>query len=302
MDKSKEPILILIVIIIIVGLSWDSLKKGNFSGTSTSTPQKEYSDNYDPYYDTQIQANNLQTKLESKPEDKTKSKYYGKISISYVSSLNSSDPSSEYITIYPNLNQNEKVKITGWMLKSERSGNWVKIGKASYLPYPNTANYEDIVLKQGDMAYLIKGFSPIGISFRSNKCTGYFGQNRNFYPYLNRSCPLPKNEKLPKFSDVLDREDECLDIIERLPYCTDPSYYMNFNKFPDTVTQSCKDYLENEINYDTCVENHILDTDFAGREWYIYMNVFGPLWRDKREKIILYDSEGLIVSSISYSY
>jgi hypothetical protein len=174
----------------------------------------------------------------------------------------------------------------------------VRIGGASVLPKPFVQNNKDVVLSQGDIIYIIKGFSPIGISFRSNKCTGYFGENRNFYPYINRQCPLVKDEKLPRFSSNLDREDECLDIIEHISACTTPFAHTNINNLPDTVTNSCKDYLQTKVNYNTCVDLHYGDTDFPGKEWYLYLNIFGPLWRNKREHINLLDNQGLIVSSI----
>jgi hypothetical protein len=190
------------------------------------------------------------------------------------------------------------VDITDWVIRSDRSGNNATIGRASITPLPYTRGGEDnIILHPGDRVYLVKGFSPIGISFRTNKCTGYFGENRTFYPYLSRQCPLPRNEDLPKFSNLLDRDDECRDLIERLPRCSVPT---GLGRLPDTVTSSCKAYLETKINYNVCVATHKGDTDFPGNEWYVYLNRFGPLWRDKRETIKLYDRLGLVVSEISY--
>jgi hypothetical protein len=318
MKDNKDIILLFLGIFIFVGLAWgpltESRKNGtgifskngsSFFGTNTEvrdTPtntntvsEKEISEQIKITEDT---TKALQEKLKKEEELKKRSPYYGKINMSSISYVNSPDPNQEYITLYTNIDSKEKINITGWKLISTRSGNWVRIGGASTTPKPFVQNNKDVVLGQGDMAFIIKGFSPIGISFRSNKCTGYFGENRQFYPYINMQCPLAKTEKLPKFSSNLDREDECLDLIDRIPACTTPFNRTNINNLPDTVTDSCKNYLQTKVNYDSCVANHIGDTDFPGREWYVYLQVFGPLWRSKREHIDLLDNNGLIVSSI----
>ncbi len=319
----KEPTFILLGIIIILGLAWDPIKKGALqgpiftnSGTSSfdyypnSTTNEKTTTETKPVSEKQVSqqiantaytAEQLQKKLEEEEAKKRRSPLYGKIRLSHISYLNNPDPSNEYITLYTNINQEEKINITGWRLQSERSGNWIKIGKASVLPFPfSSSQNSDVILQQGDTAYLVKGFSPIGISFRTNKCTGYFGENRTFYPYIGRYCPSPYNEKLPQFSNNLDRDDECKDLIRRIPACTTAKKTYDFRDLPDTVTQICKDYMETKFTYNTCVSEHFGDTDFPGREWYVYLNIFGPLWRDKREHLILYDTSGLIVSELEY--
>lgn len=328
-----NPVFILIVLFILVGLAWEPIKQGALldkqANQGTSTQQtSSYSNNNQNYYpDSQTNYQNtpsqpepksereissdierakqnvkeLERKLAEEEAKKKRSPYYGKVSFSYVANLNSSDPSSEYISLYLNLTDKEKINITGWKFVSEKSGNYVTIGKASVLPYPSSyKNYGDVIVHQGDTVHIIKGFSPIGISFRDNKCTGYLAKQRSFYPYLSQSCPAAQSEDLPKFSDNLDREDECVDLIKQVPACTDPSTYINFARLPDTVTESCKTYLREKLNYNTCVDTHFGDTDFPGHTWYVYLNIFGPLWRSRNEKIILYDNAGLIVSSIEY--
>ena len=329
MKENKEIILIILGVFIFFGFAWGPVRnaKLNKEKTSTSSTTPFFSSLFrtqtTPTTQTTTQkkvterdisaqikktekaAESLQKKLETEKEKSLRSPYYGKVNLSSISYLNNPDPNKEYMSISSNIGKGEKVVITGWKLESVRSGNWVKLGKASVSPDPekNAAiqNYTNVILEQGDKAYIIKGFSPINISFRTNKCTGYFEENRTFYPALRRQCPLAKNEELPQFSTVLDREDECVALISKIPVCsTVTSRYKNLNKLPDTVTDSCKKYLETEINYNACVATHLGDTDFPGREWYLYLKIFGPLWRNKNEKIILYDSSGLIVDSIEY--
>ena len=304
----KDEIIILIILFVFVGFSWDSLKQeakinngGNIPANSsieTKTATKE--EIVRDIKEVERKAQELEKKIKEEAEAKKRSPYYGKVSLSYISYLNDPDPSREYMALYTNLNEGESVNITGWFLKSDRSGNSATIGRASILPYPYTTNDSDVVLQQNHRVYLIKGFSPINISFRTNKCTGYFEQNRTFYPSLSLQCPLPRDEELPQFSSQLDRDDECRELIERIPRCTAPKF--RWKDLPDTITSSCKTYVDTQINYNVCVANHLSDTDFPGNEWFVYLNRFGPLWRDKRETIKLYDRAGLVVSELKYGF
>ena len=170
------------------------------------------------------------------------------------------------------------------------------------LPFPSAYSVEsDVVLQQGDKAYLIKGFSPIGTSFRDNKCTGYFEENEPslFTPGLPTECPLPKDEKLPVFSNNTDSENACLDAIDRVYQCNTVSSEF-IRDLPDTVTQNCKDYLENQINYNSCVALHFSDTDFPGNQYWIYLDKLNPLWNLRHDTINLYDENNLVVDTISY--
>lgn len=308
--KDKEPLIILLVIFVILGLAWEPLKNSNFNN-STSTPSGNTTTQNNTYnYPSDNNSNssnnynypNDNSNVQTIQADSTHSKYYNKITLTYVAGVYDPDPSKQYISLLAYLDQGEKVDVTGWKLISERSGNWVKIGTASTLPYPKdqSKNYSDVILTSGDVLNVVKGFSPINTSFRTNECTGFFGQDRQFYPSLDRYCPLPSSEKLPQFSTDLDRDDECRNFIDQIPSCTDPTGYINFSKLPDTIVPACVTYMRTQMNYNVCVLNHITDSNFAGHKWYVYLNVLGPLWRNSREKIDLYDNQGLLVSSISY--
>lgn len=280
MKDIKEPFIILLVLFVLLGLAYGSPKKsnpnnsnGNSQGTSLISENKKVADGRSPYSD--------------------------KISVSNISGLYGDDPNQEYIYISTNLEKSEVIKITGWYLKSEITGYFVIIGKAALLPFPSTKTESDIFLKNGDRVYLTKGFSPIGISFRTNKCVGYFEENRSFTPGLSLQCPRPEKEKMPQFSSDFDRNDECLNIIERLSRCTTVNSQFIRN-LPDTVSDSCKTYITTQINYNSCVALHLNDADFAGDEYRVFLNKFGPLWRKTHDKINLYDQNNLVVGTISY--
>lgn len=311
MGENKEPILIFLVLFILFGLAYSPLKKANLNksndanpsssiGTVSknlgSSPNKDIAENIKS---AEEDIKRLEENLNKKIEESKRSPYYDKIRMSNISGLNQIDPNREYLSLSVNLKKEETIKITGWYLKSEVTGYYVVIGKAALLPFPFTRTESDVILRQRDRVYLTKGFSPIGISFRTNKCTGYFEENRTFTPGLSLQCPRPRDEKLPNFSDVYDRNDECLNIIERIPRCaTKDSEFIR--DLPDTVSSSCKTYITTQINYNSCVARHFGDTDFPGNEYRIYLNKFGPLWRLKHDKINLHDENGLVVDTISY--
>lgn len=309
--KDNEPLVIIIILFIILGFAYEPIKNSNNtplnieSGSTSSIGANEslgYSQNENVASDlieVEESVENLEKTLEQRLEEAKRSPFYNKVRMSYISGVYSNDPNQEYISLYTSLDKTETVNITGWYFKSDVTGYYATIGKASLLPFPFAKSESDVILTNQDRVIVTKGFSPIGISFRTNICTGYFEENRTFNPSLPLECPLAEDENLPKFSDVYDRNDECLDIIERIPRCTTVNSSF-LRDLPDTVPSYCKNYMTASINYNACVAKHFGDTDFPGNEYRIYLNKFGPLWRTRREKITLYDRNGLIVDSINY--
>jgi hypothetical protein len=317
MEEFKEPLLILLVLFVLIGFAYGPLKNANLNksnninnaskntNSSIGTDEKSnigYSSNKtmaEQIKSTEANIKKLAQNINKETEKIQYSPYYGKIKMSGISGLNNNNPDREYISLSTNIKKTETLKITGWYLQSNVTGYYTIIGQASLLPFPFTKTESDITLQSGDRVYLTKGFSPIGISFRTNKCTGYFEENRTFTPSLPMKCPRPIDEKLPVFSNVYDRNDECLNLIERIPRCTTKDSEF-IRDLPDTVTSSCKTYMTTQINYNSCIALHFSDTDFPGNEYRIYLGKFGPLWRPKSDKIVLHDQNGLVVDLISY--
>lgn len=316
--KEASPALVILIGFIILGIAYAPLKNASqnkdASGSDNPSSIQKSNNSFfgfgnqnsnqteeDKIKNTEKEIKDLEKEVQKKIEESTRSPYHGKVTLSSISKPWDGDPSKEYIYLYTNLDKNEEVNITGWYFKSEVTGNFVFIGGASLLPFPFSKNESNVVLKNGDRAIITKGFSPIGISFRTNKCTGYFEENRTFYPNLSTECPRIDTTKLPRFSTNLDRNDECVDLLERLPRCkTVDSEYIR--DLPDTVVRECKTYMQTQVNYNSCVAKHFSDTNFPGNEYRIFLNKFGPLWRDKREKVNLYDQNGLIVDTFTIDY
>jgi len=204
------------------------------------------------------------------------------------------DPNKEYVEIKADKKNKSSLKITGWKLKG-KTGLDIAIGKGASYIYASIANQpqEDIYLKPGEKAVIITGKSPLGTNFKLNKCAGYFEQFNEFIPELNTKCPLLRDEYLPS-----DLNDNCLDYIDRVSSCQ--TIISIPYKYSFKLPSSCQDYVTQNANYKTCLENHKDDSDFYLPEWRVYLDRSEELWKKKRETITLYDSKNNIIDSVSY--
>lgn len=201
-----------------------------------------------------------------------------------------SSPQKEYVEIKASSVNERFLLLTGWSLKN-KEGQEVKIGKGSYLPFPAKVNSQQIIfLKPGERAYVVTGESPIGTSFRVNKCTGYFEEFQNFYPPLAKSCPLASEDNPPG-----DLDGDCLNFINGIPRCETAS-----GNIPSGLSGACRQYVTQKINYQTCVQNHKNDSDFYGKEWRVYLGKNKKLWNNGGGTIILSDENGKTIDWQTY--
>lgn len=203
------------------------------------------------------------------------------------------DPAREFITVsFASRSEGEDTNLTGWKIKTSR-GEEFKIGEGARLPYSSAINPQsDIILKRGERANIITGRSPIGTSFATNICAGYFNQFQQFHPSLRTSCPHPSDE--PKIASA-GLNDTCLNYIERLSACQIPLSQKPFN-----LNSECLNYIEENVNYNGCVDAHKSDADFYTGTWFVYLNRDREIYKSSREIISLYDKSGLLIQSISY--
>lgn len=225
----------------------------------------------------------------------TPSTYRGKVSVShYISGAGSSSPGSEYLQI--SLSQNAApVTISGWSLKSEASGNLATIPVGSDLPISGTINGGlPITLQPGQKAIIISGRSPIGASFRENKCIGYFAQFQKFYPSLPNTCPTPNTEYQTYYGPDYIRDSACISYVNKVSRC------QAVLTPPVGVTSACSLFLTNHLNYNGCITTHQNDADFKGNTWRIYLDRTASMWRSSHEVVKVLDAEGKTVDSFSY--
>ncbi len=227
----------------------------------------------------------------------TPSTYHGIVTMDhYVSGAGSTNPDQEYVEISVSSSASVPVDITGWTLKSDATGNASVIPKGTEIPTSGIINAaQDIVLQPGEQAIIVSGQSPIGASFRENKCIGYFGAYQDFSPSLPQDCPDPSDE-LSSFYDASGyiRDDACIEYVKSLPRCK-PVLTP-----PTTLSGSCQTFLVKYLNYNGCLEAHQNDTDFLGDTWHVYLGRSDSMWRPQNELVKLLDDKGDTVDAFSY--
>lgn len=205
-------------------------------------------------------------------------------------------PDQEYIELRADRWNKKKIKITDWKLSS-KNGFEIKIGQGAPYVYSNVAQQPqaDIHLNPGEKAIVITGKSPLGTSFQINKCMGYLKQFHEFTPNLYTNCPVLKNEAIPT---NLQREDFCLDAIDRIPECKTIASIPYEDSLK--ISSLCQAHIVENTNYASCAEKHKSDIDFYLPEWRIYLQRGDELWKDRRETISIYNEENAFIDSISY--
>ena len=280
-------VLMAIVVLVLVGGTKNS-NSGLLRSNSSTTPQTRATG----ATSSGTGSNGATTKVIEKIPD-NQSPYKGVVKIYSIS--RSKNPSQEYVTIKMNSSTKESVVVTGWTLRSLNTGNATQIPKATYLYFVGVTNTEEnVVMAPGETMYLVTGYSPNGMSFKVNECSGYLAQNQSFVPYLSRNCPLPRNEDLSSIPK-LTINDACFDYIETFSQCK-----IQKDSLPVYWSGECNNFIYNKINYPSCVAVHKDDKDFYGKEWRVYLKRGATLWKDRRESVGLYDNLGKLVDTYSY--
>lgn len=226
----------------------------------------------------------------------TPSIYRGIVTMSHsVSGAGSTDPSHEYLEISVSQNAGVPVDISGWSVMSDATGASMPIPKGTEVPSSGTVNAaQDIVLAPGDRAFIISGQSPIGASFRENKCIGYYSAFQQFYPALPQNCPLPSTELSSTYGVGYIRDAACIDYVQNLSRC------QVVLTPPVGASSACQSFVVQYLNYNGCVTAHRADADFAGTTWHIYLGRTNSMWRRQHELVKLLDTKGNTVDAFSY--
>lgn len=224
------------------------------------------------------------------------SPYRGLVSMGhYVSGAGAADPKNEYIEISVAQDARVPIDISGWLLVSDATGSRVRIPKGTEVPTSGSVNAaDDIVLAPGTRAILVSGQSPIGASFRENKCIGYFSSFQNFYPSLPQNCPTPSDELAVQYGANYIRDPACIDAVNKLSRCQ-----VSLSP-PSGLSGTCQSFMIKYLNYNGCVDAHRSDKDFFGTSWRIFLGRSSSMWRTTHEIVKLLDINGKTVDAFSY--
>lgn len=224
------------------------------------------------------------------------SPYRGIVLLSnYVSNASSSNPNSEYVQLSVTQNASVPIDITGWQLVSEATGKAAIVPRGVEVPTSGIVNaMQNIVLTPGERAIIVSGRSPVGTSFRENKCTGYLSTFQQFSPSLPRNCPAPSDELISFSGAYYVRDATCVEYVNKLPRCEAVLFP------PKTISGACKSFVLQYLNYNGCVAAHKNDVDFRGTVWRVYLGLLKPLWRGQHEVVKLWDIDKRTVGAFRY--
>lgn len=212
-----------------------------------------------------------------------------------VSDIKRSSPDREYFVLLVSNILTEPVAITGWKVLDRQTKILYTFPKGvkvlgsvdiGYLSLP-------IVVQSGDVIVVSSGKSPIGHSFRVNKCSGYRSQFEKFIPTIKTPCPNPLQEFLDD-GTVPFFDDKCYETVTSLPVCT------VVDTIHPKITGECRNFLKNVMTETGCVSKHKNDPDFLTPEWRVFLNSDRELWKNKDNVLYLLDKNNLLVATLVY--
>ncbi len=277
-----------------VELPWQiSVPQGpDISGLADDYAQYE-SANTDPQSqltDLQNQYSDLQTQIQATQSLGVLSPYRGHVSLKAGTAAESSN---EYVEIEGI--SSSVVSLQGWSIVSLLSGARLFLPQAAD---PYVLGGVNILIppsvERGSTVLVYSGRSPVGVSFRENRCSGYLEQLQSFEPSLSSSCP-DASEVLPLNAENIRRYgSNCIDYSRTISDCTFPS------TLPSTLTPICRSFLTNTFSYNGCVGAYRGTLGFDSDEWRLYLSGTGELWSNSHDVLRLLDAQGKTVDSITY--
>ncbi len=280
MDSAVSDTLIFLAVIVLLWFAW----------LATGGPERFNEKERGAFFE-QSSDTDSDPSLHISPWDPNAHPYAGFIDIT-PNGVYSDSPNAEYITLSLGWNAPEDLNLTGWTLINE-AGNQITIGFGTKTPHQGVVNApEDIIIPLGGKAIITTGRSPIGISFGVNICSGYIGTLQTFTPHLATSCPTALEMARAQGVEI---DEPCETLLRRVPTCTT---YIG-NSF-DEISNSCADFMQKSINYNSCVRTYNTAHNFDTSQWRIFLGQETELWNNDGGTISLYDETGAFVKSVGY--
>ena len=186
------------------------------------------------------------------------------------------------------------IPVTGWSVFNYTRKEAFHFPKAIDVFLPFVKVREDTIFtRPNDRLIVTTGSSPIGVSFRVNKCLGYKEQFKKFTPTLKTECPSPRSELLNDLT-VSFTEDTCYDFVDTIDRCESAT------KIPTKITGECATFIRNTFTEEGCVKLHRNDDDFLYNEVRLFLGERGTVWRSKSDALFLLDQNGKLVDVLEY--
>lgn len=202
------------------------------------------------------------------------------------------DVQKEHIRIVASLRNGSLIEVSGFALGSSITNNEAILPNGSYLPIIGTIfDLKPISIVPGEHMIVTTGKSPIGGSFKVNSCSGYLGQFQTYTPEIKKECPRPETD----FDLSGLKDSTCRNFLKTLPQCE--SFV---GVVPSDLSATCKQFVENRINYNSCVTAHKNDTDFYRNEWRVFLGKTKELWKQSGEIIRFVDLNKNLIDAVTY--
>lgn len=224
------------------------------------------------------------------------SPHFRKIRISpFAGDPQSPDATEEYLTIESAIGNSENISLAGWSLQSAVSGRRIFLPEAASPLRAGAVNSTfPVSLAPGQSALVLSGRSPVGGSFRENRCTGFLTQFQSFYPALNAQCPSPETLLPLTAENITTYGDECIDFMQTIGTCSFPE------TLPESLPVVCRQFLRDTLSHNGCVDRLQTDASFNLDVWRLYLDSPEELWRNGHDVIRLLDEKGQTVDVYTY--
>lgn len=209
------------------------------------------------------------------------------------------DVAREYIVLRAGANNAQPVNITGWSLQSMVGDSWYSIPQGAVQYRVGEVNeLSDIYLNPGEDAIIATKVAPLGVAFRTNRCSGFLGSVQEFTPRLEGACISPRELLPPTVENITALGESCIAFAHDFPSC---EHLTSTTRGFDTLSRACRDFLQPRLTYTFCADTHIEDADFYREsEWRVFLGRNEPVWREQYEVIRLLDEQGRTVDVFSY--
>jgi hypothetical protein len=183
-------------------------------------------------------------------------------------------------------NSTGTIDVTGWQIKALGGDEYIPQAVDLYDP-TGLAPASDINMKTVDTVSIYSSSAPFNL--RLNECIGYAAHVADFVPALPNICPYPDPSQIQQFSGA------CQEYIYSIGQCQTPN--MSSGQAPQN-DYACTNYLENNLNYRSCFDQHSSDPNFLSDQIWVWTGS-SPV-NPYHDTVALLDRNGLLVDLYTY--